>query len=81
MSTKTRLDNDLTSAEVDEGEAQIGLASELDPENAGYAKTLEKYKKAKARWLARKAKGNAPSSGDDGDADSDKEPPKAGEGG
>ncbi|MBM3977389.1 MAG: DUF1570 domain-containing protein [Planctomycetes bacterium] len=66
-STKTRLDSDLTQAEVDEAEAQIGLAAALDPENAAYAKTLEKYKKAKERWLARKAKGAAAGANDKDD--------------
>lgn len=78
VSTKTRLDSSLTPAEVDEAEAQIGLASELEPENSAYSKTLEKYKKAKERWLARKAKGSAVK---DGDSDAEGETPHAGDGG
>jgi tetratricopeptide (TPR) repeat protein len=59
ISTKTRLDDSLTIAEVDDGEKYLGLAAELDPESDDKAKVLEKYRKAKERWLARKAKGAA----------------------
>lgn len=83
-STRTRLDSRLTQAEVDEGEKHLSFAAELDPQDEQYAKVLEKYKRAKDRWIARKAKGAAPDGeGDDGAGEGDdaKAPPKSGDGG